>query len=65
MAEYIIVAKGSWGMRFITRTKLRSQALSAISRAKTLPDVKSLIVRIDHKEFELPKIGRFTSDSVI
>lgn len=65
MAEYIIVAKGSWGMRFITRTKLRSQALSAISRANALPDINSLIVRIDQKEFELKGLSRFKSDSVI
>ena len=65
MAEYIIVAKGSWGIQFITRTKLRSQALSAISRANTLPDVNSLIVRVDQKEFELRGLRRFKSDSVI
>ncbi len=65
MPEYIIVARGSWGMRFVSRTKLRSQALSAISRAKSLPDVKSLIVRVDQKEFELSRISRFKLDSVI
>ncbi len=52
MSEYIVLAKGNWGVKIITQTELRSEALNAIGRASSRPEIKSFVVRAGSREFE-------------
>ena len=55
MSEYIVLAKGSWGVKIITQTELRSEALNAIGRASSRPEIKSFVVRAGSREFEVDR----------
>ena len=39
-------------MKIITQTELRSEALNAIGRASSRPEIKSFVVRAGSREFE-------------
>ena len=55
VSQYIVLAKGSWGVKIITQTSLRSEALNAIGRASTRPEIKSFVVRAGSREFEVDR----------
>lgn len=62
MFEYIVLAKGSWGMNVISHTRIRSEALNAIERASNVPDIQGFIVRAGTREFEIDRASDLEYD---
>ena len=59
---YVVLVKGTWGMRVVSQTSIRSEAMNAIGRALVQADVKSLVVRAGMREYEIdPKRPRLPS----
>ena len=50
---YVVLVKGSWGMRVVSQTSIRSEAMNAIGRALVRADIKSLAVLAGSREYEI------------
>ena len=50
---YVVLARGSWGMRIVSQTAIRSEAMNAIGRALVRADIKSLVIRAGSREYEV------------
>ena len=50
---YVVLMRDSRGMRVVSQTSVRSEAMNAIGRALVRADIKSLIVRAGSHEYEV------------